>query len=177
MGIPSRGGSGVRPTPRPRLSVGKHQAQVNNAVHRHVTHMTPRLLLWKHDGPRLKQRTSPRCINRAVVAPPKGRRTLGSFPPVFRYWHLPQSVPGTWGLSFSRRACNPYCRHIGASNISFIPPLLEVEPCIARTWINHLCQLANHLDSGHTTSFHLLVRTVSPKTPTSTLWMCMGMQT
>jgi hypothetical protein len=48
-------GSGVRatPRPRPRFSAGKQQAQVNNVVHHHVTHRTPRLLLWKHDGPRL----------------------------------------------------------------------------------------------------------------------------
>jgi hypothetical protein len=54
-GISSPRGSGVRPIPRPRsrLSAGKHQAQVNNWVQRHVTHRTPRHLPWKHDGPRL----------------------------------------------------------------------------------------------------------------------------
>jgi hypothetical protein len=70
--------------------------------------------------PPAQQHTSLRCINRAVVAPPKGRRTLGSFPQVLRYWLLPQSDLGTWGLPLSRRACNPYCRHLGASNINFI---------------------------------------------------------
>jgi hypothetical protein len=46
MGDPSPRGSGVRPTPRPwpRLSAGNQQAQVNNAVLRHVIHRTPRHL-------------------------------------------------------------------------------------------------------------------------------------
>jgi hypothetical protein len=60
-----------------------------------------------------------------------------------RYWHFPQSYSGTWGLPLSHAACNPYYRHFGASNISFIPPLLEIGPCIARTRINCLCQLAS----------------------------------
>jgi hypothetical protein len=110
-GIPSPGGLGVRrtPRPRPRLSTRKKQAQFNNAAPSHVTHRTPRHLPWEHDDPRLKQRTSHRCINRAVIAPPRGGRTLGSFSPVFRYWHLPQSVLGTWRFPLSRRACTPYC--------------------------------------------------------------------
>jgi hypothetical protein len=55
MGIPSLGGSGMWPTPRPwpLLSAGILQAQVNNAVQNHVTHTTPRHLLWKLDEPRL----------------------------------------------------------------------------------------------------------------------------
>jgi hypothetical protein len=137
-----------------RLSVGKKQAQVNNAMPSHVTHRTPRHLPWEHDDRLLKQHTSPRCINRAVVAPPRGERTLGSFSPVFQYWHLPQSVLGTLGFPLSRRACNPYCRHLDASNISFIPPLMEVGPRIARTRIYRLCRLAHHLDYGHATPFH-----------------------
>jgi hypothetical protein len=84
--------------------------------------------------PRVQQCASPRRINRAVIAPPRDRqghrRTLSS-PLSLRYWHLPQSVSRTWGLPLSRRACNPNCRHLGASNISLIPPLLEVGPRIA----------------------------------------------
>jgi hypothetical protein len=38
-----------------------------------------------------------------------------------RHWHLPQSTSGTWDPSLSRSACIPYCKHLGASNISFIP--------------------------------------------------------
>jgi hypothetical protein len=34
---------------------------------------------------------------------------------------LPQSVLGIWGLLLSHRACNPYYRHLGVSNISLIP--------------------------------------------------------
>jgi hypothetical protein len=37
------------------------------------------------------------------------------------YWHLPQSLPGTWGPPLSRRACNSYFEHFGVSNISIIP--------------------------------------------------------
>jgi hypothetical protein len=133
MGIPSLWGSSVRPTPRPRprLSVGKQQAQVYNATQSHVTHKTPRQVPWEHDTPPAQQRTSPRCINREVITPLSGRRILSSFCPVFQYWHFPQSVLGNWGFPLSRCACNPYCRNLGASNIGFIPPLLEVGPRIA----------------------------------------------
>jgi hypothetical protein len=53
MGDPSPRGLGIRPTPRPRLSAGNQQTQVNNAVQRHVTHWTPRHLPWEYDGPGL----------------------------------------------------------------------------------------------------------------------------
>jgi hypothetical protein len=56
---------------------------------------------------------------------------------------LPQSSSSTWDPSLSRYACKPYCKHIGASNISLIPPLLEVGPLLARTRIKDLCQLAS----------------------------------
>jgi hypothetical protein len=77
-----------------------------------------------------------------------------TYSPPSRCSHLPQSYSGTWGLPLSRLACNPYYKHFGASNISFIPPLLEVVPCIARTKINRLCQLTSPLDLGHATLFH-----------------------
>jgi hypothetical protein len=51
MGDPSPGGLDVRPTPRPRLLAGNQQVQVNNAVHCHITHRTPRRLTWEYDGP------------------------------------------------------------------------------------------------------------------------------
>ena len=83
---------------------------------------------------------APSCINprdTGTTGQATHRRTLSS--PLgllgLRYWNLPQSFLGTWGLPLSRSACNPYCRHLGASNISIIPPLLEVGPCVARTRI------------------------------------------
>jgi hypothetical protein len=39
-----------------------------------------------------------------------------------RYWHLPQSSPRTWDPSLSFYACKPYCKHLGATNISLIAP-------------------------------------------------------
>jgi hypothetical protein len=50
--------------------------------------------------------------------------------------------------SFPRSACTPYCKHLGASNISLILPLLEVEPVLTRTRIKYLCQLASPYGSG-----------------------------
>jgi hypothetical protein len=78
MGTPSPEGSDLRPTPRPRprLSAGNQRAQVNNIVHRHVSHRTSRHLPWEYDGPRLHQYTSPRCINRAVVVLPRAGEHL-----------------------------------------------------------------------------------------------------
>jgi hypothetical protein len=34
---------------------------------------------------------------------------------------LPQSTPRTWDASLSRYSYKPYCKHLGASNISLIP--------------------------------------------------------
>jgi hypothetical protein len=104
--------------------------------------------------PRASQHTSLRCINRAMVVLPKVAEHSVVFLQVFRYCRLTQSVLGTWGLPLSRCACNLYCRHPSASNISTIPPLLEVGSCIVRTMINCLCQLAHHLDFGHATLFY-----------------------
>jgi hypothetical protein len=89
---------------------------------------------------RLHYGRSPTCINRAVGSlqgrpannPDNQTNTTPMntwFSTRSRYWHLPQSFRGTWGLPLSHSACNPYCRHLGASNTSLIPPLLEVGPC------------------------------------------------
>jgi hypothetical protein len=46
------------------------------------------------------------------------------------------------------------CEHLGASNISLIPPLLEVGPLLARTRIKDFCQLASSSGLGHTALSH-----------------------
>jgi hypothetical protein len=116
MSTPSPRGSGVWPTARPRLSAGKQQPA--RSCHTEGAKTSPRVAR----RPPAQQRTSPRCINRTVMTPPRGKgEIVGSFSHVLRYWHLPQSVIGTWKLPLSRCACNPYYRHFGASNISFIP--------------------------------------------------------
>jgi hypothetical protein len=75
--------------------------------------------------PPASQHTSPRCINRAVWFLQRSSKHKGEHSVVSQcvlgYWHLPQSVPGTWWLPFSRCICNLNCRHSGASNINIIP--------------------------------------------------------
>jgi hypothetical protein len=75
------------------------------------------------------------------------KKTSQVFSPT-RYWHLPQSTAGTWESSLSHSACAPYCNHFGVSNISPIPPILEVGPLLAQTRIKDLCQLASPSRSG-----------------------------
>jgi hypothetical protein len=73
--------------------------------------------------PPAQQHTSPRCINRAVVVPPRGRRTLSSFPPSISVLAFASIISRDLGLPLSRCACKRYCMHLGASNISLIRSL------------------------------------------------------
>jgi hypothetical protein len=71
--------------------------------------------------PLAQQHASPRCINRAAMTPPRGQAKHFVVFSCLSVLALASISLGTWGLPLSCLACNPYCKHLGASNISFIP--------------------------------------------------------
>jgi hypothetical protein len=63
----------------------------------------------------------PEPINRVVYDFWRAEANTSQVSSSTQHWHLPQSCPRTWDPSLSHFACNPYCRHLGASNISLVP--------------------------------------------------------